>query len=560
MKENTIMDKLKDLGKFLSSLGSGWLRGGQASAPGSERGRNDFDRFLLIRLLIAALIFFLSFWLPLPDYAKLILILASLAVSGYDVAYGAVSALTTRNPFDGNLLLTAAVLVSIFIGYAYEAAAVMILFQFGGMCQYYAIRRTKQSVEELLDLSPDMKAAMDKATETKGSAAKMVARFARVFTPVVMGLALLTVVILPLATDVNYSSSIHRALVFLVIACPGTFLISISATYFAGIAGSIGEGILFRSEAAMDSMAEIKTAVFDKAGTLTSGRFRVASAKSDRMDAEMLLKIAAHTVASSAHDFAKSILFAYRGGIRSELMHDYIEYPEGVKGSVDEIPILVGTRAFMLENGVNPDSDESAEMAVFMAVDGIYAGRLLLSDTIREDSARALREMADLGVERFTVLSSDSRELGAKFAKDIGISEYYSECLPSDKEGYIRKAKEQAGNGTVAFIGSSWNDISLPTAADVDVVMGNPFIDATAKAAPVVIFDDNLATVAAAIREARHTQHVLLQNVLLVVIIKIIILVLAILGISSEMWFAVFADICASLLAILNSFRAFGAK
>jgi Cd2+/Zn2+-exporting ATPase len=224
---------------------------------------------------------------------------------------------------------------------------------------------------------------------------------------------------------------------------------------------------------------------------------------------------------------------------------------------VNEIPILVGGREFLRERNVLAEADDGAELVIYMAVDGTYAGRLLLSDTVREGAADAVRELADAGAEHIALLTSDSREIGARFAKAAGIGEYCSECRPDDKAAYIQKMKEQVRRGALVFIGDAAGDTPLPTGADVDVLISTEGGSALDLAADVVILNGDPAGVASAVYTSRSIRRVVWENIVFVLLIKAVILALSAAGISSQMWFAVFADMSAAMAAMLNSFRAF---
>lgn len=399
---------------------------------------------------------------------------------------------------------------------------------------------------------------MVQAESTKrGKTEKFITKFARIYTPIVLALAVILAVVIPLATELTFIDSIQRALVFLVIACPCALVISVPLAYFAGIGGASKLGILFKNSAAMDAIAKTKAVVFDKDGTLTTGGLRVASVKSDRMDAEMLLKIAAHAEAYSATPAAKAIVAAYDGNIYLELIDKFVEYPDGVTVTVNNIQISLGTQEFMELRGIDLGEEAGIQNAVYMSIADQYAGRLLLSDAIREDSADAVRELEFAGGEHVAMLTGDSKEASDALAKAVGIDEYYADCLPMDKIAKVKDIKSRVGTkGTLIFVGDSISDIPAIDAADVGIAMGGLGSEAAIEAADVVIIDDKPTKVATAIYAAKSTRSIVFQNVIFILFIKVLVLVLGAFGIS-PLWFAVFADVGVALAAVLNSMRAF---
>jgi len=394
----------------------------------------------------------------------------------------------------------------------------------------------------------------------KGRTERFISRFARYYTPAVVGIAVLLAIILPLAAHFTVREAIHRALIFLVISCPCALVISVPLAYFAGVGGASKLGILFKNTQAMDLAAKTKAVVFDKTGTLSTGRFRVTSVKSEKMDDQMFLRIAAHAEAYSNHPLAKSVKAAYDGEIYIELIEDFQEVPgKGIRVSVDGVPILLGSESFMASRSIPVEAHPGAEMALYMAIGGQYAGRLLLSDTVKDEAGKAVTDLLEAGCGQVMMLTGDSQEVSEQFARAVGIQEFHAQCLPEDKVAHVKALKSRIGNGSLLFVGDGLNDAPVLTAADVGVAMGGLGSDAAVEAADVVLMDDNPSKVAVAIRAARNTRKIVWENILFAIAVKLIIMALGVVGIST-LWFAVIADVGVALAAVLNSIRAFYIK
>ena len=395
-------------------------------------------------------------------------------------------------------------------------------------------------------------------SEKKGRTEKFISKFARIYTPIVLALAVIVVFALPLIFKYSWIDSIKRALVFLVIACPCALVISVPLAYFAGIGGASRLGILFKNTGSIDAVAKTKAVVFDRTGTLTTGNLRITSIKSDRLDVSIMLKMAAHAEAYSVHPIAKSIKEAYDGEIYIELITQYEEYPgQGISVKVDNIPVSLGSRAFIEGLGTKITDEETPDISVYISVNGEYGGRILLSDTIRDDSEEAVRCIEDIGGRYIAMVSADNREISKRFADRLGIEEFYADCLPSDKVAHVTHLKGLLGSsGSLIFVGDGVDSSQVFSAADAGVTIGGLGSDAAIEAADVIIMDDKPSKVATAVRSARNTYGIVWQNIIFALGIKLAILILGLFGISA-LWFAVFADVGVALLAVLNSMRAF---
>ena len=613
---------------------------------GSRVSPHSFDMVLLIRLAATAALFFVGIFSKIG----LIFYILSAIIAGYDVIISALSGLIRRHVFDECLLMTIAVIAAFIIREYAEGTAVMLLFQLGEFFQSYAVGRTRESVEQLMDMRPEsavvlkngeekvvpaeeiqvgdiivirpgekiaadciviegesvidcsaltgesvpvnvsaddailsgsinvssvlraeVTAPVNESTasrilelvraesEKKGKTEKFITKFAKYYTPAVIAAAVLIAVLLPILTELTFSESVYRALVFLVISCPCAIVISVPLAYFAGIGGASRQGVLFRSSAAMDAAAEAKAVVFDKTGTLTTGSFRVSSVKSDRMDDQMFLKIAAHTEAYSNHPLARSVREAYGGNIYIELIESFEEIPgKGVHVTIDGVPILFGSDKLLAENGIDAEVPENGELALYMAIGNQYAGRMILSDCIKDDASRAVTALRDAGCSRISMLTGDSDPIASRIAESVGISDFTAGCLPEDKVARVKEIKSGIGSGTLIFVGDGLNDAPVLTAADVGAAMGGLGSDAAVEAADIVIMDDRPIKIASAIAAARSTRKIVRQNIIMALAVKLVIMIIGAVGIST-LWFAVIADVGVALAAVLNSLRAFAA-
>lgn len=391
----------------------------------------------------------------------------------------------------------------------------------------------------------------------KGKTEKFITKFASIYTPIILILAILNAVLVPLLSDLSFTESIHRSLAFLVISCPCALVISVPMAYFAGIGGCAKRGIIFKSSAAADIAAEAINVIFDKTGTLTTGKLRVVSVMGERMDPQTLLKVAAHAEAYSSHPLARAIVEANREPLQIDLIDKFHEYPgKGVTVEVGDLLIAVGTSRFLnaMEVAI-PSEAETAEIAVYMSIAGIYAGRITFGDDLKPEARRAIHDLENLDCHA-TMLTGDSVAAAEKVAALLDIPEYFAECLPEDKVERIHDVIERSeGKGKVLFVGEGLNDAPALLAADLGVAMGVLGTDAAIEAADAVILDDNATKVPGMIRYAKGIRGIVTQNICFAILIKVLVLIFAAFG-YAEMWMAVFADVGTAILAIVNAMRA----
>lgn len=394
----------------------------------------------------------------------------------------------------------------------------------------------------------------------KGPTEKFITKFARIYTPIVVVLAVLTAIVIPLVSDVTIIESIKKACNFLVISCPCALVISVPLAYFAGIGGASKYGVLFKNSGAMDILAKAQAVVFDKTGTLTQGKFVISDIIPEQgVEKNLLLRTAAHAEFYSTHPIAKSIVDAYGEEIQTDLLDEYREHAGmGVTAAIGGVRVAVGNSEFIKKFNIKTQGGGSTDVAIHIAIEGKYAGRILLADAVKPDAAEAIDELQNGYNIQVAMVSGDSKAINSRLAERLGITEFYAECLPADKVRHIGGIKSRIANGgSLIFVGDGINDAPVLTAADAGVAMGGLGSDAAVEAAEVVIMDDKPTKIIAAINLAKKTRIIVIQNVVAALGMKLIVLILSI-CLNVPLWLALFSDVGVALLAILNSMRAFG--
>lgn len=514
--------------------------------------------------LITAAVFFLGAEVAehtLPWLALALDILAILC-AGYDVFIRAVANIFRKRLFDESLLMSVVCIASIIIREAGEGASVMILYQLGELFQGYAVAKVRQNIESLMEnRSPETTAILADVRSdngTHGQTEDFITHFARVYTPVVLLFAFLIAVLSPFIWHISFTAAIHRALVLMVIACPCAIVISVPLTYFAGIGGAVRQGILFKSSCAMDDVSRAGVVVFDKSNTLEGEGLRVTSVKSERIDAQVFLRIAAHACAYAEDPHAEAVKNAYKGVIYIELIQSFqIQGEMCVTVSVDGVQIVLGTADFIRSHGADPGADETEEDSIYMAINGEYAGRILFGSVARPDVPGTVTVLSWEKKRQIAMLTEDSPAATEKFARQVGIGEFYPNCKGEDKIAVVKEIRNrQIKQGKLIFVGDADHSADAIREADVGVSLHGDKSDAAIAAADVVIMGPSPSKVITAIDAARHTRTIVKQNILFALSFKALILILDMLGIC-PLWLAVFADVGVALLAVLNSLRAF---
>ena len=427
------------------------------------------------------------------------------------------------------------------------------------------IRTTKlfgtSTVSRILEL-------VENASEKKARTENFITRFARVYTPIVTLAAVAIAVGPPLLGMGAWAGWILRGLTFLVVSCPCALVISVPMSFFGGIGGASRLGILVKGSNYLEALAQVDTVVFDKTGTLTSGTFGVVGVHpTDSIDGDQLLAVAAHAEAFSDHPIALSVKKAYldEAPADSERIIDQAriegaaeESGHGVKATVDGHAVLVGNDKLMSAHGISYPDCELTGTILHVAIDGAYAGHIVIADTVKDDAAQAIADLHAAGVERCIMLTGDREEVARSVASDLGLDEYHAQLLPGDKVEQVERILDSA-RGNLAFVGDGINDAPVLTRADVGIAMGAMGSDAAIEAADIVLMDDKPSNIARAIRVARKTMRIVHQNIVFAIGVKLLILALAAVGIAN-MWLAVFGDVGVAVIAIVNAMRAMNVK
>lgn len=406
---------------------------------------------------------------------------------------------------------------------------------------------------------------VENASDNKSRSETFIAKFARVYTPIVVVVAIVLAFLPPLLTG-DFSTSfpiwLERALTFLVVSCPCALVISIPLTFFGGIGGASKRGILVKGASFMDTLAKLGVVVFDKTGTLTKGVFEVEAIHPDKCSETQLLHLAAHVERYSNHPIAISLRNAYPDENDSCKVENVEEIAgHGVRASVNGDIVCVGNPKMMDAIGAKwHPCHRSVGTTIHIAINGEYAGHIVVSDAIKEDSREAISSLKSLGVEKTVMLTGDHKAVGEYVAKELGVDECHAELLPADKVTELeRQIAVKPSGKTLAFVGDGINDAPVLARADVGIAMGGLGSDAAIEAADVVLMDDKPSKISLAIAIARHTLTIARENVVFAIGIKLLVLVLAGFGLAT-MWMAVFADVGVTVLAVLNAMRALSIK
>lgn len=425
------------------------------------------------------------------------------------------------------------------------------------------IRTTKEfgesTVSKILDL-------VENSSSKKSRSENFISKFARYYTPAVcysaLALALLPPIVrLLMGISPEWGDWIYRALTFLVISCPCALVISIPLSFFAGIGGASNAGVLVKGSNYLETLSQTKYVVFDKTGTMTQGVFEVAGVHHNSIEEDKLLEYAALAESYSSHPISKSLQKAYGKAIDKSRVSDVEEISgNGVTAKVDGVSVAAGNTKLMKRIGVEYADCHSVGTVVHMAVDGVYAGHILISDIIKPHAKEAIKELKKAGVSKTVMLTGDAKNVGEQVAKELGIGEVYTELLPADKVSLVEKLLEQKnGKEKLAFVGDGINDAPVLSRADIGIAMGALGSDAAIEAADIILMDDDPLKIAKAIKISRKCLRIVYENIVFAIGIKLICLVLGALGIAN-MWLAIFADVGVMVIAVLNAIRALFVK
>lgn len=616
-------------------------------AHGGESGKKQ-----MIQLIAGAVVFgvgiLLSRLYELNLYVELAVFLASYIILGGKVVLKALKNITKGQIFDENFLMSVATIGAFAIGDFAEAVAVMLFYQVGEYFQDTAVRRSKKSIADLMDIRPDsatvkidgelikvapetvtigdiivvkpgekipldgviidgesmldtkaltgesvprtVKAGdsalsgcinqngvltievtktfgestvakiidlVENASSKKAPTENFITTFSRYYTPVVVGLAALLAVIPPLFMGGTWSEWINRGLIFLVISCPCALVISIPLGFFGGIGGASKKGVLVKGSNYLEALNNLDIVVFDKTGTLTKGVFKVTGIHSaDKFSESELLEYAANAEAFSNHPIARSILKAYDKSIDKDKLVDYSEISgHGIRVTVNGKTVLAGNNKLMKLSDTPFEESNDIGTKVYVAVDNQYAGCIVISDEMKEDSKAAIAGLKARNVRKTVMLTGDNAQIGEAIAKELALDEVYTQLLPDQKVEKVEMLDGQKrSKGKLAFVGDGINDAPVLARADVGIAMGGLGSDAAIEAADVVLMTDEPSKLLDAIDIAKFTKRIVWQNIVFALCVKGIFLLLGAFGITT-MWEAVFADVGVSVIAILNAMR-----
>ena len=421
------------------------------------------------------------------------------------------------------------------------------------------IRTTKafgeSTVSKILDL-------VENASSRKSRSEAFISRFAKIYTPAVCAAALALAVLMPLGrmiagVDANWTDWIYRALTFLVVSCPCALVISIPLSFFAGIGGASKEGILIKGSNYLEALSESRVVVFDKTGTLTQGVFEVTAVHHCPFDEQQLLEYAALAECASSHPISKSLQKAYGKEIDRSRVTDIEEISgHGIEAKVDGHTVAAGNGKLMEQLGIAYHDCHCVGTIIHMAIDGQYAGHIVISDVVKPHSKEAIAQLKKAGVQKTVMLTGDAKRVAEQVASALGVDEVHSELLPGDKVEQVEKLlAAKAKNDKLAFVGDGINDAPVLTRADIGIAMGAMGSDAAIEAADVVLMDDDPLQIAKAIKISRKCIGIVKQNIVFSLVVKFGCLALVAVGVAN-MWAAIFADVGVMILAVLNAIRA----
>ena len=417
----------------------------------------------------------------------------------------------------------------------------------------------ESTVSKILEL-------VENSSSRKSHSEDFIAKFARIYTPVVCYSALALAVLPPVirlvgGMDGQWEQWIYRALTFLVTSCPCALVVSIPLSFFAGIGGASHEGILIKGSNYLETLSQVKTVVFDKTGTLTKGVFEVTAVHHSEMDEVKLLEYAALAECASSHPISKSLQKAYGKAIDRSRVTDIQEISgHGVTAVVDGHTVAAGNSKLMVQMGIAYHDCHSVGTIIHMAVDGQYAGHIVISDVVKANAKAAIAALHKAGVEKTVMLTGDAKKVADTVAAELGVDEVHSELLPGDKvEQVERLLGSQTGKAKLAFVGDGINDAPVLSRADIGIAMGAMGSDAAIEAADIVLMDDEPLQIAKAIKISRKCIGIVYQNIVFALAVKFACLVLVAIG-AANMWAAIFADVGVMVLAVLNAIRALRVK
>ncbi|KOA19737.1 cadmium, zinc and cobalt-transporting ATPase [Clostridium homopropionicum DSM 5847] len=604
----------------------------------------------IFKIAVGLVLFFSALYFKFPEKIEFTLFLVSYLIVGGEILLRAIKNILRGQVFDENFLMSIATVGAFAIGEFPEGVAVMLFYQIGELFQDMAVKKSRKSISELMDIRPDYanlkidndikrvspeeikvgdiivvkpgekipldgrvlegKSMLDtsaltgesvpreveagasvlsgfinkngvlsiqvekvfkdstvakildlveNASSRKAPTENFITKFARYYTPAVVITALILSIIPPLLIQgATFQQWIYRALVFLVVSCPCALVVSIPLGFFGGIGGASKNGILVKGGNYLEALNQVDTVVFDKTGTLTKGVFKVTEIKTTgAISKDDLLEYAAFAEAYSNHPIGLSILEAYGKDINRSEIKGYNEIPgKGIRIKLKENEVAVGNAKLMKEDNISFNEVDAIGTIVYVAVDKVYCGYIVISDEIKEDSKAAIDILKEMGIKKIIMLTGDSKLAAEAVGKRLGIEKIYSELLPGEKVEKLEMMDTDKNNkGKIIFVGDGINDAPVLARADIGIAMGGVGSDAAIEAADVVIMTDEPSKIATAVKISKRTKSIVLQNIIFALGVKLVVLLLGALGFAN-MWEAVFADVGVAVIAILNSMRA----
>ncbi len=622
---------------------------GKKVENGDKKGKMDEEKLMIVRLIVGAVIYgvglAVTHFANVPLGVALALYIVPYVILGVDVLLRAVQNIVKGRIFDENFLMSLSTVGAFVIGEYPEAVAVMLFYQIGEFFQDLAVRRSRKSISELMDIRPDKANVLrggevvkvspeqvcvgeiisvrpgekipldgsivrgsstldtkaltgesvprsvgegdealsgcinlsgaleirvskeygqstvakiidlvENASSQKAPAENFITGFARYYTPVVVILAALLAVLPPLCFGGQWVDWIHRGFVFLVISCPCALVISIPLTFFGGIGAASRRGVLVKGGNYLEALEKADTIVFDKTGTVTKGVFNVAEVMpANGFESSDVIRYAAMAESFSLHPIARSILGAYKGEIDEDKLSDRKELSgKGVSVCVNGKRILAGNTKLMESEKIDYVPCTKVGTKVYVAIDGIFAGCILISDELKPTSKTAIAELKMLGIKKTVMLTGDDEKIAESVANELGIDEYHAGLLPAQKVEFFDKLAKTSKKA--AFVGDGINDAPVLARADIGIAMGGLGSDAAIEAADVVLMTDEPSGIGKAIKVAKATKRIVIENIVFALGVKVVFLTLGALGLAG-MWLAVFGDVGVAMLAILNAMR-----
>ena len=613
---------------------------------------SDDDKKLTIRLISGAVIYAVGMGLTLFRHVSLPVELGVLIVAyiilGWDVVWQAVKNITRGQIFDEHFLMSLSTIGAFAIGEYPEAVAVMLFYQIGEFFQSLAVKRSRKSISDLMDIRPDAATVkrngelvvvapetvsigelivvkpgekipldgivtegesmldtraltgesvprsirkgeealsgcvnqsgvltikvtksfgestvtkiidlVENASSRKAPTENFITTFARYYTPIVVGMAAILAIIPPVILGGGWSEWLRRGFVFLIVSCPCALVISIPLTFFGGIGAASKRGVLVKGSNYLEALNKVSVVVFDKTGTLTKGVFKVVDITVEfGFTKEQVLEYAAQAESYSNHPIAKSIQEAFGKTIDQSVLSGYEEISgHGIRVLIGGKRVLAGNSKLMDSEKVSYAACQSAGTKVYIAVDGRYAGCIVIADEVKDDSQNAIASLKKIGVEKTVMLTGDDEKIGKAVAEQLGLDEYYAQLLPDQKVEKLEYLDQHKTKGSkLAFVGDGINDAPVLARADVGIAMGGLGSDAAIEAADVVLMTDEPSKLVDAIDVAKATKRIVMQNIIIALGIKSVFLILGALGIAG-MWEAVFGDVGVTIIAVLNAMR-----